>query len=107
MHQDQRALAPLGDQVDTNDRLARSGRSHKDTGVFCEERFGSVNLDALETAVEIKSHSLFVQPLILKREVDSVIPEQLSQIRVASSGKTDVIRQILRTANDPRSQRGR
>ena len=102
VHQDERAAAPLGDQVRPDDRLADAGRGNEDADLVGEERAGRLLLDARQ--IRRGSETRTASPLSLLSSTSSATPCSRSkrlQFRAASPRKADVLREVLRAGDRP------
>lgn len=90
----------------TEHGLADAGRSDEDPGVVREERPGRLLLERGELATEPERHLGPLIPLVLDREFDAVLAEQLLGLRDTAAGQRHEAIEILGACDHARSHRG-
>jgi len=99
MHEDQGVHSTSGDEPRTNHGLAECRRSGQDAKVMSCQRFGCRLLLRRELAFECGGERRSRLALITHHHAYAILASEVENIRLTSSGQSQVLREVLRAVD--------
>ena len=107
MNQDQGTPLAVREQIDSDNRLARSRWSNENAGIVGDHGLDGLVLQRRQRSLERDIQLNAFRPLIVDVEVYTKLAEQLLEGSQATARQTDMLWSILGAADDSRYERCR